>query len=96
MKRDVWPAAQARHRPDARCWRGHDDRFSPLESSLEVFGIDIDAVPGGHLVALSRAGQTFRASVTPSLREVGIWGMSALRLGKPAYFEGPSVSHGND
>jgi hypothetical protein len=47
-------------------------------------------------VALSRAGQTFRASVTPSLREVGIWGMSALRLGKPAYFEGPSVSHEND
>jgi hypothetical protein len=23
-------------------------------SSLEVFGVDIDAVPGGHLVALSR------------------------------------------
>ena len=62
---------------------GRDALFSPLESSLEVFGIDIDAVPGGHLVALSRVGQTFRASVTPSLREVGIWGMSALRLGKP-------------
>jgi hypothetical protein len=38
-------------------------------------GIDIDAVPGGHLVAQSRAGQTFRVSATPSLREVGIWGM---------------------
>jgi hypothetical protein len=74
---------------------GRDALFSPLESSLEVFGIRIDAAPGGHLAALSRAGQTFRASVTPSLREVGIWGMSALRLGKPAYFEGPLVSHGN-
>jgi hypothetical protein len=39
---------------------GRDALFSPLESSLEVFGIRIDAVPGGHLVALSRAGQTFR------------------------------------
>jgi hypothetical protein len=34
-----------------------DALFSPLESSLEV---RIDAVPGGLLVALSRAGQTFR------------------------------------
>jgi hypothetical protein len=66
---------------------GRDALFSPLESSLEVFGIDS---------ALSRAGETFRASFTPSLREVGIWGMWALRLGKPAYFEGPLVSHGND
>ena len=51
---------------------GRDALFSPLESSLKVFGMDIDAVPGGHLVALSRAGETFRASVTPSLTEVGI------------------------
>ena len=75
---------------------GRDALFSPLESSLEVFGIRIGAVPGGHLVALSRAGQTFRASVTPSLREVGIWGMVGVEVGKPAYFEGPLVSRGND
>jgi hypothetical protein len=43
-------------------------------SSLKVFGIDIDAFPTVILVALSRAGQTIRASSHTFTERVGIWG----------------------
>jgi hypothetical protein len=56
---------------------------SPAGAQPRGIGIDIDAVPGGHLVALSRAGQTFRASVTPSNRKgrsIFVLHLSLLRL----------------
>ncbi|CAG7653315.1 alpha/beta fold hydrolase [Actinacidiphila bryophytorum] len=52
-----WPLA-AWPRVPTRFLQGRDDRFFPLEFQRDVvrerLGIDVETVPGGHLVALSR------------------------------------------
>ncbi|UWE11480.1 alpha/beta fold hydrolase [Actinacidiphila bryophytorum] len=52
-----WPLAAWPTVP-TRFLQGRDDRFFPLDFQREVvrerLGIDVEAVPGGHLVALSR------------------------------------------
>jgi pimeloyl-ACP methyl ester carboxylesterase len=53
----VWPLAKWPDVP-TRFLQGRDDRFFPLEFQRRVvrewLGIDVDEMPGGHLVALSR------------------------------------------
>lgn len=56
---DTWPAA----RPDVptRVLAARDDRFFPLEFQRRVarerLGLDVEELPGGHLVALSRPAE---------------------------------------
>ncbi|MPY99909.1 MAG: alpha/beta fold hydrolase [Actinophytocola sp.] len=55
-----WPLD---HWPDVptRCLQGRDDRFFPLEFQRRVvkerLAVDVDEMPGGHLVALSRPAE---------------------------------------
>jgi len=55
-----WPLA-AWPKVETRFLQGRDDRFLPLEFQRRVvkgrLGMEIDEMPGGHLVALSRPGE---------------------------------------
>lgn len=55
-----WPLAAWPGVP-TRFLQGRDDRFFPLEFQRGVvrerLGIDVEVVPGGHLVALSHPGE---------------------------------------
>ena len=55
-----WPLA-AWPKVETRFLQGRDDRFLPLEFQRRVvkerLGMEIDEMPGGHLVALSRPAE---------------------------------------